>query len=86
MKRKVLMCSGLFCSVFAVAFILNQYDGRSGAEAYEEWELYLLEHHLSARMSEMESRDLPFGPRVYPDCEQIKKSSAYNGTLFLIMK
>lgn len=62
MKRKVLMCSGLFCSVFAGTFILNQYDGRVGAAASEEWELYLLEHHLSARMSEMESKDLPFGP------------------------
>lgn len=65
MKKKVLMCSSLFCSVFAVAFILSQYNGRSGAEASEEWELYLLEHHLSARMSEMESRELPFGPREY---------------------
>ncbi|MCY7782298.1 MULTISPECIES: hypothetical protein [unclassified Bacillus (in: firmicutes)] len=64
MKRKVMMCSGLFCSVFTGAFILNQYDGRSGA-ASDEWELYLLEHHLSTRMSEMESKDLPFGPREY---------------------
>ncbi|MGV4337141.1 hypothetical protein [Bacillus subtilis] len=65
MKRKVVMCSGLFCSVFAGAFMLNQYDGRNGVAASDEWELYLLEHHLSARMSETESRDLPFGPREY---------------------
>ncbi|XRL85583.1 hypothetical protein P5664_06430 [Bacillus subtilis] len=63
MKRKVVMCSGLFCSVFAGAFMLNQYDGRSGVAASDEWELYLLEHHLSA--SETESKDLPFGPREY---------------------
>lgn len=45
--------------------MLNQYDGRSGAAASDEWELYLLEHHLSARMSETESKGLPFGPREY---------------------
>lgn len=43
--------------------MLNQYDGRSGVAASDEWELYLLEHHLSA--SETESKDLPFGPREY---------------------
>nr|WGD75396.1 hypothetical protein P5631_17415 [Bacillus subtilis] len=65
MKTKVVMCSGLFCSVFAGAFMLNQYDGRAGVAASDEWELYLLERHLSARMSETESKDLPFGPREY---------------------
>nr|WGD62239.1 hypothetical protein P5648_16785 [Bacillus subtilis]WGD71920.1 hypothetical protein P5645_05665 [Bacillus subtilis] len=65
MKTKVVMCSGLFCSVFAGAFMLNQYDGRGGVAASDEWELYLLERHLSARMSETESKDLPFGPREY---------------------
>ncbi|MEG7335582.1 hypothetical protein [Bacillus sp. 0102A] len=65
MKRKVLICSGLFCTVFAGAFILNQYDGRNGTAVSDEWELYLLEHHLSARMSEMESKDMPFAPREY---------------------
>ncbi|MGF7534019.1 hypothetical protein AAGG74_09935 [Bacillus mexicanus] len=65
MKRKGLMCSGLFCSIFAGAFIVNQYDGRGDVGAGEEWELYFLEHHLSARMSQVESKDLPFGPREY---------------------
>ncbi|WP_286058047.1 hypothetical protein [Bacillus mojavensis] len=65
MKRKVLMCSGLFCSIFAGAFMLNQYDGRARVADNGEWELYLLEHHLSTNMSEAESKDRPFGSREY---------------------
>lgn len=64
-KRKVLMCSGLFCSICAGAFMLNQYDGRARVADNDDWELYLLEHHLSTKMSEAESQDRPFGPREY---------------------
>jgi hypothetical protein len=45
--------------------MLNQYDGRARVADNDEWELYLLEHHLSTNMSEAESKDRPFGSREY---------------------